>query len=397
LSGGYLIPEGLDIAALSPDSPARLVEACYLFISLMLETAAMLVKRPKDRYIRLHSEKLRAVIDKRLLPQVKALLLSLGIIEIDSGYMAGETSKGYRLCFIWAIRKIVERPAATKQAKKLEKARFERVRPETPSQEEQVRTLARLKVDREEAEQAVLLQRPSAQEFYNTAISLIDHQKWFFGPDRAGRCHSNFTNFPGDLRKHLSLDGQRLAKIDVSAAQANIIAGKIKQEQAKQQDKSKDSIPMLSLFDDLTLMEGLLSEGRFYEWWGEMGDYESREKAKGEFVRWLNDTAKKTRWIDADRTARNYLPTVWEYRESFVGVLTEDGGPLLSRLLQQEESEWIVEGVCGRLHAAIPGIPLLTIHDCVATVPEHIDIVAATIKEVGFERYGFQPHVKVEL
>lgn len=73
--------------------------------------------------------------------------------------------------------------------------------------------------------------------------------------------------------------------------------------------------------------------------------------------------------------------------------IRKDGYKMLARVLQRIESHAIIECVCKRILNEYPYVPIYTIHDCLVTVPQHIDLVEGIMKEEIRIFVGEEPSV----
>jgi hypothetical protein len=407
---------------MAPQAEPLTIEYAYLLISHIAEQPALHVDRktPLD-FVRIHSGQLRELIHWRQLPKVKSLLVRLGIVEI-SPHAKGERCTGFRLRRPWSNRGLVAVRSikGSQPAKRLKKAREDRLAPVLPIHEEMIGWLRMLEwIDVAAAhDETVFLtvdNEKQAKAFYST-IALIANKQWFFKPDDSGRCHTNLTLCPRELRKYLTLGGRPLAMVDISACQPFIFANLYLQAGNGGEKYSNTyhnnnyllynlspdsyvfSTPMLHLGNSVLEMLELLGSNRFYSVVRRVGRFKSKKKAKDAVVRWLNDVQQKDYWrLYRTRLAiKQICPELVAFHDGFVQPGEKKAKSFLSYLMQREESEWIIEGVVARLNELYPDMPLLTLHDCVCSWPEYAPIIADMIKEVALERYGFAPHTKIE-
>lgn len=69
------------------------------------------------------------------------------------------------------------------------------------------------------------------------------------------------------------------------------------------------------------------------------------------------------------------------------------GYKILSQILQRMESTIMIDGVCGRIVAELPGVRFLTIHDAALVVAGHAEKTSALIEE-EFRCYGVAATVR---
>jgi hypothetical protein len=75
--------------------------------------------------------------------------------------------------------------------------------------------------------------------------------------------------------------------------------------------------------------------------------------------------------------------------------LKKDDYASLARRMQRKESAIMIEGVAGRCLREMPNIPIYTIHDSVATTPDHVDKIKQIIRE-EFQKERLKPTINRE-
>lgn len=405
----YLLPEGLDLAELLPDAKPLFRHYCGVLISLIVERTGSKISRDKQGtpYVRIHSDTLRKAIPVRQLAAALAALKRLRIIRTDGKYSSGKYAKGYRLVPPWDRRPIKSIQVSGKPAERLEKVRAEQVYPKLPIHFALVGHLKRLEIDKDAAQQLAAeidaKSRKKRLPFYNAAISLLADKIWLFKPDRSGRCHTNFTICPRKIRPFVTYAGKPLVKVDISAAQAFILPQIYRRGENflhthtnYQSNLFHTPNPMLCISGEVREFLDLVCWDNFYTVWQIEGGYPQRKAAKKAFVAFLNNTTDGRYFREEALLFAGLFPTLSKFHNSFWGKTTRGGKSLLSYFLQKEEAEWMIEGVCGRLFAANPDIPLVPVHDCIGTTDEFVPLVFQTIKDVAIERYGVAPHLKID-
>jgi hypothetical protein len=69
---------------------------------------------------------------------------------------------------------------------------------------------------------------------------------------------------------------------------------------------------------------------------------------------------------------------------------------VLAILLQNIESEIIIENVCPYISKYLPDCPIYTIHDSIATTEKHIETVSDILKYICFQYAGAVPTLKIQ-
>lgn len=199
--------------------------------------------------------------------------------------------------------------------------------------------------------------------------------------DFYGRFHHKLSNFPKVLRDCTSFNGSCWYNIDMKTSQPLFLAMLLNKEY-----KSVD----LKIFTDIILNKDIYSEF-------ECLNHFQRDIRKPKMYFFLfgqnNDMVKS--------------PIFREFKEKFPNVLNfiqaykRKDHRELARKLQTMESDFIYNIVIKKLIEIDSKMPLLTIHDSIACMPEHKDLVKATMiiefyklygceLKVGLEKYGLQ-------
>jgi hypothetical protein len=106
-----------------------------------------------------------------------------------------------------------------------------------------------------------------------------------------------------------------------------------------------------------------------------------KPKAKKIFYQYIYSSNSGYQWEDKVSISQAF-PTV----SDFFHLLKHPDYVLLSHIMQRLESIVMIEVVSRRIAAEKPGIPIFTIHDSIATLPEEVDYIKQVIKE-EFKRY----------
>jgi hypothetical protein len=136
----------------------------------------------------------------------------------------------------------------------------------------------------------------------------------------------------------------------------------------------------------LQLCEG----GKLYEHLMELCGYTDRNLLKGDFFeRVIFATGKRD--YEMAKVFRRHFPSVWET----IVKAKKDGYQRLPQKMQRAESRVMIDTVCFRLCEDYPDIPIITIHDSIMTIPEHVGTVKRLMQE-GYAGVGLRPTIKVE-
>jgi hypothetical protein len=74
-------------------------------------------------------------------------------------------------------------------------------------------------------------------------------------------------------------------------------------------------------------------------------------------------------------------------------VLKDPDKGVPARAAQRLESTLMIHGACQRLMSERPDIPVVTIHDSILTLPEHIETVRGVIMS-EFAKFGISPTLR---
>ena len=280
----------------------------------------------------------------------------------------------------------------------------------------------------------------------------------FFADKTVHRLHTNITNMQSDLRNFLTWKGSKLVSIDVSNSQPYLscklfspqfyfkspnpkdnkecgyvnpngltlfsfreIAKEFQEESLKDKSWIKSfflcfsnlsnsfndvSTDVMEHFDspeslpDVKKYMQLVEDGTLY-------DYLAVEYKKRLL---MNITDRKSikavifqvlftdnRFIGQKEAAPKRI-----FKELFPNVYKlfffykKGNAALLPRLLQQLESRLILDVICRRIIKEKPGIPLITVHDSIATTISNLDYVKGIMTMELTKYIGIKPNLKVE-
>jgi len=249
------------------------------------------------------------------------------------------------------------------------------------------------------------------------------HQDHYFKIDStAGRFHTPITNLKRELRASLSYKGERLYSIDIVNCQPYLsqiltqpsfwnMRNNLKLKYYNKINTNKElmsiMIPKVVQCNEKQLYSKFLTEvnnGNFYENFTQTikestGVILERNDAK---VAIYQTFFSDNRFINASPIPRfdaslkklfklNY-PDIYEI---FAAVKRKESNAL-AILLQNIESEIIIENVCPYISKYLPDCPIYTIHDSIATTEKHIETVSDILKYICFQYIGAVPTLKIE-
>lgn len=241
------------------------------------------------------------------------------------------------------------------------------------------------------------------------------------------RLHNRITSLPSWLRKLVTINGRRLVEIDIANCQPLIMAAVVVwwwRKQQKQQTRSKNGPhpssahsgrrqkkPTVSvgdsslsdrdqLPDDLKEYIVLCESGQLYEkLMREIGlcpggllehTRPTNLKAKGRQP-WMRDVVVAL--AEAFSRLFPHVTKAVRAMKSAPKGSTKDYTELVKRM-QRLESSLMLEHVVGE-ELMEKNIPLVTVHDCIMTTPEHVETVISAIERQFRKQIGMNPTVTV--
>ena len=142
------------------------------------------------------------------------------------------------------------------------------------------------------------------------------------------------------------------------------------------------------LSDDEQWFVELCEQGRLYEQLMETAEIPVRSWAKEAMFEILY--GRNTLRTPAKSCFTDMFPKVAEV----VRVHKRKDHRFLARLLQNVESDFVINTVCRRLMMEHPEIPVFTIHDSILTTPEHVEYVTGVFQDEFWE-LGIAPRLQV--
>lgn len=266
--------------------------------------------------------------------------------------------------------------------------------------------------------------------YYSMVDSAIDFkQKFhrFLVDDHGQRLHTTLTATKKELRPFFSLDGQRLASLDLRSAQLLMLCRAL---QAGFWEEENPKGERLLFVDDLfprlrSASSALLSimlpeihqtlattdiqqfikdvvQKDFYDHLREVMEDDpsvsrvpTREAVKKQVCIFLYESGdtRSSRNNHVHRTLRTLYPSLTKLLGLLDKLLGDKG---VSKLLQRMESELMLNRICGGIYHLDRTIPLLTIHDCLITTESNVDTVAALMKKEARASLGYFTKLSIE-
>lgn len=380
------------------------------------------------------------------------------MLEVDEAYVAGVTSKGYRLAARYQspFRRTPceDESVATRIRQRLRVQARSNMR--LPVHQHLYGWYRRLEIDVPTARGIAMTIEspgrparrskpavpPSRQpHIHQAAIDMIVNRDLGFSYCAQGRVHTNVTRLSRELRPTLRIAGQPLWNIDVRNSQPLILGLVIGGQRQGTQPLPLSrkfhyrpvnpylAIPAVNgnghpstpatptntmstnVHDEAEPIgeTGLTAEGlalhedeRRYLQLCESGViYEHLQKQSG--LSKLDRREIKQRFFQDIFFGRNQAISDFTrlFASEFPNVMAvirqvkREDHAQRARLMQLFESSLVINNVCGRLMRDYPHVPILTIHDSVMTTPEHVGCVQDVMLE-QFERVGLRPQLTVE-
>jgi len=368
------IPENLDMALL--DGMRKEYKYKVLFFVSSIYFCRVTNKRNCGEFIPLSQEFLHRFIDCHFVKRVRDDLLRLGVIEVDSSGKRGTKGNGclgYKFTEKYANQhfKTVTNPYPKK------KEPIEMKNPAHKYLLEQLKQITILPEAEDEIENIINeeldLYRDAVHARNCALISThwIQDADWFFKVDRkTGRVFHNVCNLHKRVRPFLRYKGMPLVEVDISNCQPLLL---------------------YSLYPDKGADEArryleLVESGKFYEVLQVLCDAPDREKFKKQFYSYL---FSPNYWqTKAGEVFKNHFPEL----AAVIYEMKKDEYNALALALQQLEADLVITAVVPIL--AQKGIPIVTIHDSIATLPECVEEVKKVIQTECFRLYGIAPSIK---
>lgn len=385
----------------SPDLLSRFDDARY-FLNLILTKLAR--QDVDDRgLVRLMAKHLKCVMHCGTYAAVIRALRKGKAIE-RFPYSPGSRSFGFRLGTRFVADKHIRVPATDRRLiRRLEKfhnqTAAEREARMLPVHRELAKRQTRLQIHGTDARRT-LASLPAESNPFDVQgfhVSKIENGEFYFNVGRFGRVSNSITSLKRELRSTLHVDGEPLASVDLSCAQPALLAkliNDIRDGKATPKDGTgtKQCKYDSSFGADFDQYVSLVQTGRFYDFMVERlrDDEISRDEFKPLFLR--DVIAKKGRYPSKVENAfRKAFPSVYRFIEF---VNRQDHANLI-RLLQQEESGFVIGIVAADFVDRHPTWFVIPLHDALYTTRRNLRAVQQSFDR-GFRRTGFRMQLKVE-
>ncbi|MBK9272055.1 MAG: hypothetical protein IPM48_10700 [Saprospiraceae bacterium] len=267
---------------------------------------------------------------------------------------------------------------------------------------------------------------------WQNALCKINEKQFYFNQDKtSSRLHTSAVSIKKELRKHLMINGQRLVACDIKNSQPyfstglflnpkkfeNIILDSIHHYKGTNLDWVYEAVTnMLVKFETRIFLDStrnyidFVASGELYEFMAKelsvlTNKKWSREAAKLELFkvlfsppRYKNILGRKIMKKHFPEVLRFFTLINYGFRKTKAQTsnLKNYRGNRLSRILQIMESETVLDVICKELEKSYPNIPLITIHDGIATSIGNQYIVKSIMERILEEEVGIAGNVEIE-
>lgn len=373
----------------------------------------------KTDFVQLHSDYLGSMLgDQALVKPTRIALEEHGLIECDESYLAGKSSMSYRTGPALEHASWRRYDCIGKRMKK----RFSKFRDAVtspvgfaePVHEHLAGWCRQVTVDGAAAAAVVEgfrdvplgKRKIPKHELAAFQVDAITRGLLHLTVCKFGRFHTNFSNLCQELRSCLRYQGRPLAEIDVRNSQPFFLAGLILEEwsrenwgkgegnRGKQTGRKGDTKSLWfgrGIPEDLGLFVEDACLGRFYERFAEVADV-SRDQAKTETFLVLFGKTLLMEHTAVGRAFRGVYPTASQLLKA---IKMGQGFRWVACELQRRESALVIGSVCERLRRDYPHVCVITVHDSIATPPEHLSLVEGILR-AEFARFPRQPMFRIK-
>lgn len=362
----------------------------YLYFISTLHYLKYVNKKFKDsEYQNINYKIMSKIISEKKYSEIVGNLIQWGIIATDNTFRKNEKSIGYKVLppFNNNIRKIKIKDKLINR--KINKHRKEQEEKSIcwPDQYQYLKRMLKwIEIDENEANKYNLINylgQCNKKGSYNTkydsnfiAIDNLRNKNYFYTVDSFGeRFHSNLTNLNRNLRYTLSVQGEKLGQVDIKNSQPLFFYLFIKDlpyipDQEKEEFKK------------------IVENGLFYEFF--MAHFnipsEKRNKKKRHIITGLfsdKNKGEKNRYFEC---LKEKFPHIAE----LILVIKKQDYKLLIKLMQLEESRFVIRKVIREFIKRYNGQFISTIHDSIVVKASMLDQVYELILEC-FSSYGIKP------
>lgn len=347
-----------------------------------LYTGRIFSRRSKDDFIPIKAEYIREILPRRNYKEIISLLTEGGIVESDNQWIIGKKSKGYRLTEQYQQDKhcrieIYHRKIATILADLRQKQIWEIA---DGTRAYVIDCLSRVSVLTDSQEDMGLNYLRDGEIYFNHC------------DDFGYRLHHNICNLKKESRKYLSVGGQRLGSVDIVNSQPLFLFKVLINLNKQSYTPSTTHTPLRChiLTEEEELFKTLVQNGNLYETLMEMTQETDRDRIKEQFFTYVL-FGRPYHKNNLTHQFQRLFPTICKAIHS----IKQKDYKTIARLIQREESHFVIDHVVRSFIQSFPGVFVSTIHDSVVTTVDLIPALEAIMQE-EFEKIGLSPRTKIE-
>lgn len=267
---------------------------------------------------------------------------------------------------------------------------------------------------------------------WQNALCKIHEKQFYFNQDKTSfRLHTSAVSVKKELRKHLRVNGERLVACDIKNSQPyfsvglflnpkkfkKLVLDQISHYQGTELDWVYSIVyNMLVKFHSRDLLDStlkyinLVSSGTFYEFMAKelqklTRHNWTREEAKWEVFKVFFTPPRYTK-LKGREVMKNHFPEVLRFftlinygfkkTKGQTKNLNNYQGNCLARILQKMESQTVLDLICKDLKKKYPNMPLITLHDGIATTAGNQYIVKEVMEHILEQEVGIKGIVEIE-
>lgn len=413
------VPENLNLDGLLMSQPRRIAEGVlWLGHCVFVQLAMNAQCRDNGNRVPLKASYLRNIIGRHHLGVVRETAESIGYVKRDASYRAGQRSQKYWIREPYSNVPLVRREIADPKLRcrieswqeQRRRESWERIRsnatPVSPEVSEHLwQHLQRIRVDEH------IDFGDHDKSVHHIGVDYIRCRDFRFVVDDYGRIHTNVTNLRRTLRRHISVDGERLVNVDIAESQPLFVGLALADQQARENGTGPaNAYMMVSTMMDNTMMDKTASPSDHFgrdRLPQDLRDYLAlcERRCLYQFVADClevprSEAKRRVMVVFFDRPwHRNVVSDALEQRFPTVmaamrGIKRQDYRRL-AHFAQRIESRFMYGRIVPRLMRERPELFVTTIHDSVLTTTREGVYVRRVMLE-EFASFGVTPSVRVE-
>ncbi|WP_010581915.1 hypothetical protein [Schlesneria paludicola] len=252
---------------------------------------------------------------------------------------------------------------------------------------------AQLEIDGDAARKTIAGLDPASNPYDCQGINVqnIESRDFYANVSQYGRLANSISTLKRELRKHLHVRNQSLVSVDVANAQPALLGKLAAQHRKGEQERIKSRGKYDSRFSDLEQYIRLVQSGEFYDHFAlslnapELDRDAIKKKILADVI------AKKGKYQSkVEDKFRELFPSVYR----FIKKVNANDHANLIRLLQREESHFVIETVAANFIATNPGEFVISLHDSLYSTRKNLHAIEQSFQR-GFEQTGFPMTLKV--